>query len=147
MEIPFHPHCNPFPSTLQQLNKMEPVKRVTAGGAWDRLPEEIISLIAVKVAETSEAPLKDLRSLRLFNKAMKRVCSSHSVANHFNLENHYQSIVWGDGGMLDAYLQTIDWLHGANNGEAHFVKGMGDICIGHLSGAPLLTRAEEEGDL
>jgi hypothetical protein len=68
---------------------MEPVKRVAAGGTWDHLPKEIISMITVKVAETSEAPLEDLHSLRLCNKAMKRTCSSHAVTNRFNLENHY----------------------------------------------------------
>jgi hypothetical protein len=108
MEISFHPHCNPFPSTLQQPSKMELANRVVAGGAWDRLVEEIISMIAVKVAETSEAPLEDLRSLRLCNKVTKRACSSCAITNRFNLENHYHSMSWGDGGMLDAYLQTVD---------------------------------------
>jgi hypothetical protein len=56
---------------------MEPVKRMAGGGAWDHLPEEIVSLIAVKVAETSETPLEDLHSLRLCNKATKRSSSSH----------------------------------------------------------------------
>jgi hypothetical protein len=31
---------------------MEPAKRMAADGTWDRLPEEIVSLIAIKVAET-----------------------------------------------------------------------------------------------
>jgi hypothetical protein len=44
---------------------MEPVKRMAVGGAWDRLPEEIVSLITVKVTKTSEASLKDLRNLWL----------------------------------------------------------------------------------
>jgi hypothetical protein len=68
---------------------MEPAKWMAAGGTWDHLLEEVISLIAVKVAETSEDPLKDLRSLRLCNKATKRATSSHTVANCFNLEHHY----------------------------------------------------------
>jgi hypothetical protein len=140
-EISFHPHCNLFPSTLQQPSKMEPANRVVAGGAWDRLVEEIISMIAVKVAETSEAPLEDLRSLRLCNKVTKRACSSCAITNRFNLENHYHSRSWGDGGMLDAYLQTVDWLQGANNREPLFIKGMDDICTGHPSGVPLLARA------
>jgi hypothetical protein len=106
-----------------------------------------VSIITVKVAETLNAPLEDLHSFQLCNKATKRACSSRAIANRFNLENHYQSMVWGDGGTLDAYLQTIDWLEGANNGEALFVKGMGDICTRHLGGAALLARAEEEGDL
>jgi hypothetical protein len=55
------------------------------GDVWDRLLEEIISLITVKVAKT--APLEDLRSLRLCNKAIKRV--SRAVTNRFNLEHHY----------------------------------------------------------
>jgi hypothetical protein len=42
---------------------MEPEKRMAAGGARDHLTEEIISLIAVKVAKTLEDPLQDLRSL------------------------------------------------------------------------------------
>jgi hypothetical protein len=118
---------------------MEPAKRVTVGDAWDRLPKEIVSMITVKVDETSEAPLKDLCTLRLCNKVMKRACSSRAIANRFNLENHYQSMVWGDGGRLNAYLQTVDWLQSVNNGEALLVKGMGDICTGHPSGAALLT--------
>jgi hypothetical protein len=32
---------------------MDPAKWMAAGGAWDRLLKEIVSLIAVKVAETS----------------------------------------------------------------------------------------------
>jgi hypothetical protein len=56
-------------------------------------------------------------------------------------------MVWGEGDPLDTYLQTVDWWQGANNTEAFFIKGMGDICTGHPSGAALLTRAEEEGDL
>jgi hypothetical protein len=85
---------------------MEPAKRKATGGTWDRLPEEIISLIIIKVAETSEAPLEDLRSLRLCNKVMKRASSSHAIANRFNLEHHYQSTDWNP----EEYLQTIDWL-------------------------------------
>jgi hypothetical protein len=42
---------------------MELVKRVDAGGSWDHLPEQIIFMIIVKVAETSKTPLEDLRSL------------------------------------------------------------------------------------
>jgi hypothetical protein len=126
---------------------MEPTKRMTIGGAWDRLPEEIVSLIAVKVDETSEAPLEDLRSLWLCNKATKRASSSRDVANPFNLEHHYQSMVWEGADTLNAYLQTVDWLQGANNEGSLFVKGMGDICTSRLSGATLLIRAEEERDL
>jgi hypothetical protein len=118
---------------------MESTKRVAAGSAWDRLPEEIVSMITVKVAESSEAPLEDLRSLHLCNKAMKRACSSRIIANRFNLENYYQSTVWGEGDPLDAYFQTVDWLQGANNVEALFVKGMGDICTGCPGGATLLA--------
>jgi hypothetical protein len=55
----------------------------------DRLPEEIVSLIAVKVAETLEAPLEDLHTLRLCNKAMKRASSSHGITNRFNLKHRY----------------------------------------------------------
>jgi hypothetical protein len=76
---------------------MEPMKRTAAGGTWDCLLGEIVSLITVKVAETLEDPLKDHHSLRLCNKAMKRAISSHAVANRFNLEHHYQSKVWGGG--------------------------------------------------
>jgi hypothetical protein len=64
---------------------------------------------------------------------------SRTVANRFNLEHHYQSRVWGGADVLNAYLQTIDWLQGANNGEALFVKGMADICMGRLGGEALLT--------
>jgi hypothetical protein len=36
---------------------MESAKRVVAGSAWDHLLEEIVTMIAVKVAESLEAPL------------------------------------------------------------------------------------------
>jgi hypothetical protein len=126
---------------------MAPVKRMAVSSAWDRLPEEIVSLISVKVAETLEALLEDLRSLRLCNKATKRASSSRTVTNRFNLEHHYQSMVWEGADALDAYLQTVDWLQGVNNGGALFIKGMCDICIGRPGGATLLARVEEEGDL
>jgi hypothetical protein len=77
-QILFHPHYNPFPHTLQHPTKMESVKRVVVGGTLDHLLEEIVSIITAKVVESSEAPLKDLRSLRLCNKAMKRACSALS---------------------------------------------------------------------
>jgi hypothetical protein len=65
---------------------------MAAGDASDRLPEEIVSLIAVKVADTSEAPLKDLHSLWLCNKVMKLASSSRAISNHFNLEHHYHTM-------------------------------------------------------
>jgi hypothetical protein len=80
----------------------------------------------VKVAETSEAPLEDIRCLWLCNKVTKRASSSHTVTNRFNLKHHYQSMVWGDGNRRATYLQTIDWL---------------------LGGVALLAHVEEEGDL
>jgi hypothetical protein len=83
---------------------MEPAKRKAASGAWDCLPEEIVSLITIKVVETSEALLKDLHSLRLCNKVIKRVSSSHVIVNRFNLEHHYQSTDWNP----KEYLQTVD---------------------------------------
>jgi hypothetical protein len=48
-------------------------------------------------------------------------------------------MVWGERDTLNAYLQTVDRLQGANNAEALFIKGMGDICTGHPGGAALLT--------
>jgi hypothetical protein len=53
----------------------------------------------------------------------------------------------GGADVLNAYLQTVDWLQGANNGGSLFIKGLADICTGWPSGATLLTRAKEEGDL
>jgi hypothetical protein len=102
---------------------MEPTKRVDAGGAWDRLPEEIISMVTIKVAETSEKPLKDLHGLWWCNMAMKRASSSRDIANRFNLEHHYQLIVSGDADTLDTYLHTIDWLQGANNEKSSSSRG------------------------
>jgi hypothetical protein len=89
----------------------------------------------------------ELHSLHLFNKATKRAVLSRGIANRFNLEHHYQSMIWGDGDTHAAYLQTVDWLVGASNGEALFVKGMGDVCTGQPGGVTLLARAVEEGDL
>jgi hypothetical protein len=117
---------------------LELVKRKAAGGAWDCLPEEIMSLNAVKVVETLEAPLEDLHSLRLCNKVTKRVSSSYTVANRFNLEHDYQSTDWNS----DEYIQTVDWLQGANNGQALFVKGIADIYTARPGGAALLAQAE-----
>jgi hypothetical protein len=68
---------------------MELAKRMATGGTWNSLLEEVISLIAIKAAETSENPLEDLHRLRLCNKAMKRVTSSRAIANCFDLEQHY----------------------------------------------------------
>jgi hypothetical protein len=99
---------DPIPSTLQHPAKMESAKRVASGNSWDHLPEEVISIITVKVTESLEALLEDFRSLRLCNKAMKRVCSNRTVVNHFNMENPYHSTVWGEGDLLNAYLQTND---------------------------------------
>jgi hypothetical protein len=79
-------------------------KRKATGGTWDRLPEELISLIVVKVAETSEALLEDIRSLWLCNKVTKRASSSYAIANCFILEHHYQSTDWNS----DEYIQTVD---------------------------------------
>jgi hypothetical protein len=132
--LPFH-----FPSTFPQRSTIEHVKRIAASGTWDRLPEEIVSLITVKVVETSEAPLEDLHSMRLCNKVMKRASLSRVIANRFNLEHHYQSMVWEGADALDAYLQTVDWLQGMNNGGALFMKGMADICTGQPGGAALLA--------
>jgi hypothetical protein len=126
---------------------MEPAKRIAACSAWDHLLEEIISLIAIKVVETSEAPLEDLHSLRLCNKTTKRASSSRAIANRFNLEHHNQSTIWRDTDTLNAYLQTIDWLQGANNRGALFIKGMGGICTCCPGATALLTWEEEEGDL
>jgi hypothetical protein len=94
--------------------------RLGPSSPGDRLP-----LIAVKVAETSEAPLKDLCNLRLCNKATKRAPSSCAIANRFNLKHHYHTMDWGAD-----YLQTVDQLQGANNKGALFIKGMDGICTG-----------------
>jgi hypothetical protein len=67
---------------------MEHAKR-SAVGIWDHLLEEVLSMIAIKVAESSQAPLEDLHSMHLCNKTMKRVCSIRVIGNRFNLENHY----------------------------------------------------------
>jgi hypothetical protein len=45
------------------------------------------------------------------------------------------------------YLQIVEWLQGANNAEALFIKGMGNICSGWPGGATLLERSEEEGNV
>jgi hypothetical protein len=76
---------------------------MATGGAWDRLPKVIVSLIAIKVAETSEDPLQDLRSLRLCNKATKRASLSHVIANRFNLEHHFMNRVWCEDDMCEYY--------------------------------------------
>jgi hypothetical protein len=76
---------------------MEPSKRVTSDGAWDRLPEDIVCMITAMVTETSVAPLEDLHGLRLCNKVTKRASLSRVITNRFNLEHHYQSTIWGDG--------------------------------------------------
>jgi hypothetical protein len=82
--LPFH-----FSSTFPQRSTMEPVKKMVVGGTWDHLPEEIVSLITVKVAKTSEHLFEDLRSLWLCDKATKRASLSCTIANRFNLEHHY----------------------------------------------------------
>jgi hypothetical protein len=116
---------------------MDPTKRMAAGSAWDHLPEEIVSLITIKVAETLEAPLEDLCGVRLCNKAANKASSSYAVANRFNLKLHYQSTDWNS----DEYIQTVDWLQGVNNGQALFIKGTADISTTRPGGAALLARA------
>jgi hypothetical protein len=74
---------------LQHPSITEPVKRIEVCDTWDHLLEEIVSLITVKEAQTKDAPLKDLHSLRMCNKATKRATSSITIANHINLEQHY----------------------------------------------------------
>jgi hypothetical protein len=56
-------------------------------------------------------------------------------------------MVWGDAQGLHMYLQIVEWLQGANNAEALFIKGMGNICSGRPGGATLLERSEEEGNM
>jgi hypothetical protein len=153
-----HPDIDLTPSTLSLLfhspsilphkpTTMDSSKRVASDGVWDRLPEDIVSLIASKVAEISEASLEDLCSLHICNKATKRASSSRGVANHFNLEHHYQATVWRHGDTHAVYLQTIDWLLGVSNGQALFVKGMGNLCTSQPDGVALLERAVDERDL
>jgi hypothetical protein len=153
-----HPDADLTPSTLSLLfhspsfflhkpTTKASSKRVASSGVWGHLPEEVVALIASKVAETSEAPLEDIRSLCLCNKATKRVSSSRNVANRFNLKHHYQAMVWGDTHTHAMYLQTVDWLLDANNGQALFVKGIGNICTGRPGGVAFLTRAVDEGDI
>jgi hypothetical protein len=110
-------------SPLHLYSTMNLSKRVAAGEHWDRLPEEVVSLIAVKLVETSPSPLEDLRSFRLCNKSTNRASSSRTVANRINLDNHYEMMIWGNGATRTAYLQIVDWLIGANNGQALFING------------------------
>ena len=63
---------------------MESVNRSTCG-IWDLLPDEVVSEIAGKVAETSPAPLDDLCSMRACSSSTKRVCSILAVAKRVNL--------------------------------------------------------------
>jgi hypothetical protein len=140
----------PFPSPSFFLHKpttIDSSKSVASVGVWDCLPEKVISLITSKVAETSEALLEDLHSLRLCNKATKGASSSHGVTNRFNLEHHYQAMVWGDAHTRVLYIQSMDWLLDANNGQALFVKGIGNICTGRPGGVAFLARAVDEGDI
>jgi hypothetical protein len=123
---------------------MEPAKRMATSSAWDRLPEIIISLIAIKVTETSEDLLQDLRSLWLCNKATKRASLSRTVANCFNLEHHFTNRVWGEDDMYK-YYQTVDWLQVGNNGRALFINKRSNKCTDWPGGAALLVWAE--GDL
>jgi hypothetical protein len=126
---------------------MEHAKRMATSDAWDCLPEEIVSLITVKVAETLEAPLEDLHNPRPCNKVTKRASSSHPspIASTSSITTRLQ---FGGGGAnaLNAYLQIVDRLQSVNNRGALFVKRVGDICMGRPGGAALLT-TEEEGDL
>jgi hypothetical protein len=88
-EIQFHPYLHYLPFHFPTTQHHGPCEEDGCRRRLDRLPEEIVSLIAVKVAETLEAPLEDLHTLRLCNKAMKRASSSHAVTNRFNLEHRY----------------------------------------------------------
>jgi hypothetical protein len=71
------------------------------------------------------------------------------LRHHQSLQPRASLLVQGLGGAdtLNANLQTVGWLQGANNGGCLFVKGMADICMGRPGGVALVARAEEEGDL
>jgi hypothetical protein len=84
-------------------------------------------MIATKVVETSGAPEEG------FIESRRRVSTSSTTT------------VWGHARSHDAYLQTVDWLLLANNGEALFVKGMDDLCTGRPGAIQLLAHALEEG--
>ena len=74
---------------------MESIKR-NATSIWDLLPDDVVTMIAVKVVETWPLPVYDLRTMPGLNTAMKRACSRVAVANRINLENQYQNmVVWG----------------------------------------------------
>jgi hypothetical protein len=87
----------------------------------------------------------------------QRISSKTFVVEEGDLEpRHHQSLqprasllVQGLGGAdaVNAYLQIVDWLQGANNGGPLFIMGMADICMGRPYGVTLLTRAEQEGDI
>jgi hypothetical protein len=120
---------------------MDSSKRVASGGICDRLPEEVISLIASKVVETSEAPLEDLHSLRLCNqRGHRRAMALPTIST-----SRTTTRLWF--GECAAYLQTIDWLLGVSNGQALFINGMCHLCTGRPGGVALLERVVDEGDL
>jgi hypothetical protein len=124
---------------------MEHAKKIDSCGTWDHVPEQIISLITVKVAQTSDTSLKDIQSAAVQQGDEEGDLEPH---RHQPLQPRVALPLhsWGDADTLDAYLNTIDWLQCLKNGGALFIKGMGSICIGFPSGVSLLTRAEEEGD-
>jgi hypothetical protein len=76
------------PSILPHKPTMDSSKRVAFGSVWDRILEELVSLITSKEDETLEAPLEDLHSLCLCNKTTKRASLSRGITNRFNLEHH-----------------------------------------------------------
>jgi hypothetical protein len=53
----------------------------------------------------------------------------------------------GDAHTCVLYIQSVDWLLDANNGQALFVKGIGNICTGRPGGVAFLARAVDEGDI
>jgi hypothetical protein len=117
---------------------MEPAKRMAISNDLDHLPE-VISLIIVKVADTSEDQLEDFHSWRGWPRAAPSpIASTTSITTSPRL---------GGADAVNAYLQIIDWLQGANNGGPLFIMGMADICMGRPYGVTLLTRAEQEGDI
>jgi hypothetical protein len=84
---------------------------------WDHLPKEMVSMITVKVVESSHAPPEE----GVFHSRCRQL---------LQLESHYQPMVWGERQQLDMYLQTVDWLQGANNIQTLFVMGMGNNAVG-----------------
>ncbi|KAF8779698.1 hypothetical protein HU200_002450 [Digitaria exilis] len=111
------PHGAPFHAGIHGIDGVPAVARGT--------PNEILALIAGRVATTLTRPMEDLRSLRATCKAMDRPCGNRDVGRRLALHQvRVKQMQEEDPAGYDVFLRS---LAAYGNLEACFLTGMDDI--------------------